>query len=190
MKKPTMLVLTAAALLSFAGYSQTPATSGDEGNGVAGAPALPGAVSSALDFFSRGTNYFAAVYGIDSQANGVGGGVAVGYKISDYVAPVMRLDYLDGTVWMPSASLQLQVPVPLFGKVLVIPFSSAGIATPIAGKGKDNLSAVGIFTAGAAVRLDFLPWSWAKKVDLVGDVEKWSGFEGLQYRAGVLYKFW
>ena len=132
---------------------------------------------------SSSSNWFVAPYGIaTTKASKYGGGLAIGYKLSDYVAPVMRLDYLDGTLWMPSASLQLQVPFTLFGKVTTIPFTFAGIATPIAGAGTLNGSAVGIYGAGAAFRL-------TTKFDFVGDIEKWSSFPGQQIRFGVLYKF-
>lgn len=140
--------------------------------------------SPIFQFLSQSsTNWFVAPYGIaTTTGNKYGAGIAVGYKLSDYVAPVMRLDDIDGTLWMPSASLQLQVPIIIMGKVTVIPFSFAGIATPLAGAGNLNGSAVGIFGAGAAFRL-------SSRFDVVGDVEKWSNFPGQQIRFGFLYKF-
>jgi hypothetical protein len=73
--------------------------------------------------------------------------------------------------------------------VTFIPFAFAGIATPIAGKGADNGTAVGIFGVGGAIRTDFIPGSsWWKPQDLIFDVEKWSGFQGTQYRFGFVWK--
>lgn len=147
------------------------------------APANPIIDSPVFGFLSHGSNFMVAPYGIVNTTDGkYGGGVAVAYKINDFVAPMMRVDYYDGTVWMPSASLQLQAPITLFGKFTVVPFAFSGIGTPIAGKGKDNGTAVGIFGAGLAARV-------STHFDLVADVEKWSGFNGQQIRFGVLYKF-
>lgn len=174
----SILLLGALTLSTPAINAQTADTNAPPDTGsIIGGPA-----SSLLDFLGTGSNWMIAPYGIVSTDQKFGGGVAVGYKISNFVVPTMRLDYFDGQVWMPSASLQLQAPLTILGKVTVVPFAFGGLATPIAGKGASNGSAVGIFGAGAAVRI-------SSKFDIVADYEKWSGFKGAQMRFGILYKF-
>src|SRR5882757_3770262 len=86
-----------------------------------------------FEFLGNGSNFMFAVYGIAGvDFKKFGGGVAIAYKITDFVAPVARLDYYDGNLWMPSGSLQLQVPLK-FGSVKIIPFGFSGIATPVGG---------------------------------------------------------
>jgi len=146
-------------------------------------PFLSGPTTQILDFLSHGSNWMAVAYGTaNDKFDKFGGGVALGYRASDFLVPTLRLDYYDGRVWMPSASIQLQAPMTLFGKITVIPFAISGIATPIAGKGSDNGTAVGIFGAGLAARVGA---HW----DIIGDAEKWTGFDGYQIRFGALYKF-
>jgi hypothetical protein len=110
--------------------------------------------------------------------------------VNDFVVPTVRLDYLDGELWMPSASLQLQAPVKLFGRMTLIPFGFGGIATPITGKGSDNGTAVGIYGIGGAIRLDFLGGNTSrwKPLDIIFDCEKWTGFPSQQYRLGFVWK--
>lgn len=147
-------------------------------------PALSGPVMDALTFMSTATtNWMIGAYGIyDQGTKSAGGGIGVGYKLSDFVVPIMRLDYLNDGLWMPSGNLQLQLPLTIMGKVTVIPLAFTGIATPLAGKGNDNGSAVGILGIGLAVRV-------AQHWDVLADYEKWSGFDGNQYRIAAAYKF-
>lgn len=138
--------------------------------------------SRLLAFLSEGSNWIVAPYGIYSPTSKrVGGGIGIGYKLSDFVVPTLRLDYMDGQLFMPSGTLQLQAPLTL-GKVTVIPLVFTGVATPLTGKGNDNLTPVGMFGIGAAVRLGT---HW----DLLADYERWTGFSGNQIRAGFAYKF-
>jgi hypothetical protein len=146
-------------------------------------PFTSGPLVTGLTWLGSASNIMGIAYGtMNDKADKFGGGVALAYKVSDFLAPTLRLDYWDGKVWMPSASLQLQSPITIGGKLTVIPFALSGIATPIAGKGTDNGTAVGIFGAGLAVRV-------SAKFDLIADCEKWTSFDGLQYRFGALYKF-
>lgn len=137
-----------------------------------------------LNLLSQGSNFIVAPYGIMWQSdhgNKFGGGVALAYKMSDFIVPSLRLDYLDGQIFMPSANLTLQAPVTL-NNVTVIPFGFSGLATPLSGKQDQNGTAVGIFGVGLAIRL-------GSKVDILADYEKWTGFSGNQYRFGIAYKF-
>lgn len=135
-----------------------------------------------LDFLSHSSNLIVAPYGIyDSGTKSAGGGIALAYKVSDYVLPTLRVDVIDKDVWMPSGSLQLQYPIPM-GKFTFIPFGFGGLATPLSGRGSDNGTAVGIIGLGADLKLSD---HWG----ILGDVERWSGFNGYQFRGGFHYKF-
>jgi hypothetical protein len=158
------------------------------------APVVTGAASTLWDFVTTGSNYWAAPYGtFGVSSHTMGGGIAVGYKVSEIINPVVRLDYFDGQFWMPSLTAQLQAPRALMGKIPVIPFGVAGIATPIAGAGTGNGSLVTVLGAGAAVKLDFLgSSSLLQHTDIVVDYEKWLGLpqkQQNQIRFGVLFKF-
>jgi len=123
-----------------------------------------------------------APYGIiSSDGEKYGGGIALAYRLTDFVVPVLRIDYYDQEIWMPSASIQLQAPITLSGKVRVTPFAFAGVATPLSDPEHDR-PVEGIFGVGAAVGL-------SKHFSLVADVEVWTGFEAEQIRFGVVYKF-
>lgn len=189
---PALLLIL--ALLTLPAFAQTNSTSGNL-NSAAGTNLITGPATQVIDFLTQGSNYMIAPYGIITTDGKVGAGIGIGYKVSDFVVPTLRIDALTDqpvsghqsgpqgvTVWMPSASLQLQAPLTIMGKVTVIPFAFAGIATPVAGKGANNGTPVGIFGAGMAERLGT---HW----DLIQDFEVWSGFSGNQIRLGVVYKF-
>lgn len=173
--KKLLLVLSLVTSLSVIAQTNPPPTLTDTN-------LVPPAASTFLSFLAGATNLMVAPYGIVGTEGKYGGGIALAYKLSDMIVPTIRMDYYDGRVWMPSADMQLQVPLLLGGKVTFIPFGFAGIATPLTGKGSDNFTPVAIIGAGGAVRI-------GAKWDLVGDIEKWSGFKGEQIRFGVLYKF-
>lgn len=173
-KLSTSIIL--AASIALVAQAQT------ETNTPPGVISGPGA--EVLSFLGTASNLMVVPFGTYSTDNGgkFGGGIALAYKASDFVCPMLRFDYLDKQITMPSAALQLQLPVTIAGKITVIPFAFSGVATPISGKGNDNGAVSGMFGAGAAVRI-------SSRFDLVGDIEKWTGFKGQQYRFGVLYKF-
>lgn len=152
---------------------------------------IPTPWDKVIQFLGQGSNWITAVYGIASTDHSTyGGGIGLGYRLSDFVVPFLRVDALqradtkDLEIWMPSGSLQLQVPFHLFGNTnfWVTPFAFGGIATPVSGRGVDNGSLVGIFGAGAAVR-------YKEHFGLIADYEKWSGFDGDQIRFGAYWKF-
>jgi hypothetical protein len=145
------------------------------------APIFGGPITNIFNFIGSGSNFMTAAYGIVSaDGEKTGGGLALAYKINDYVAPVLRVDYYDREIWMPSGSLQLQLPLTISSKVRVTPFVFAGVATPL--NSETDRPVEGIFGLGAAVGL-------TSKISLVADVEVWTGFESEQLRFGVLYKF-
>lgn len=148
---------------------------------------ISGPILEAWQFLTTpATNWIIVPYGMiwdkgSGQKNSYGGGIAAAYLLNAFVAPTIRLDYLDGRFWMPSGEVQLQVPVTILGKFEVIPFGFTGIGTPISGSDK-NGQVTGIFGIGGAVKI-------TKHFDLIADYEKWTGFSGNQYRFGVGYKF-
>ena len=146
-------------------------------------PVISGPVWTALTWGSgASTNWAFVPYGIwSSSGDKYGAGLAGLFKLNDFVVPMLRLDYYDSRVWMPSASVNLQAPLTLFGKFTAVPFVFTGLATPLSGKGNDNNTAVGIAGAGVAIRL-------TKYLDIAYDLEKWSGFDELQNRVGLVIK--
>lgn len=139
--------------------------------------------SPIIDFLSQGSNWMVAPYATYSTEDSkIGGGVAALYKVTDFVATGLRLDYIGSKFWMPSCQFQLQAPFVLLGKLTVTPFTVAGLATPIGGGGNNNGSAIGIFGAGASVAIN-------KKISIVADYEKWTDIPGHQIRFGFLYHF-
>jgi hypothetical protein len=150
--------------------------------------------STLWDFLTTGSNYWAVPYGTYSvSGHGVGGGLALGYKATEILNPVVRLDYFGGQFWMPSLTAQLQPPRTFMGKIPVIPFAIAGAATPISGNGAGNGTFVTILGAGVAVKTDILGsgWFWTHS-DIVVDYEKWLGLpqqDQNQIRVGWLIKF-
>lgn len=190
------LLLAAALATACAGNAQTNTTGLDTNGPV---PTISGPLTDVFKFLGKGSNWIVAPYGIIADSNAgstkrdFGAGIALGYRLNDYVVPTLRLDWLKSQLWMPSADLQLQAPVTLFGKVTVVPFGFTGIATPVSGQGANNGSVVGLFGAGAALRLDFLgSGAFWKHTDVVADYELWTGggFDNSkQVRFGLAYKF-
>jgi len=171
-----------AAMLCFAGYSQTnappPETSTNQPPTL---PEIPGIVLSFLS--NTASNWYVAPYGIYcNDTESFGAGIGIGYAINPNVVTVMRMDYVNGDIWLPSGSVQLQAPILLMGKIQATPFGFGGIATPISGRGKDNTTAVGIAGAGLGIRFN-------EHAGVVYDVEYWSSFSGPQHRFGVFWKF-
>lgn len=153
----------------------------------------PGQFTDWLNFIHEGTNFVTAVYGLvttDKNLHGGGGGVALGYRVSDLLVPVMRIDYLNRAFYQGSLNLELQAPITLATNWTVVPFGIAGGAVPFGGGTSGaSLTAQGIVGAGLALRLDFLG-GIGKKMDVVLDWEKWSAIPGNQYRGGIAWKFW
>lgn len=171
MKK--LLALSALVLSGFFCSAQTNTN----------APVITGPITNVFNFLGQGSNFMSAAYGIVStDGEKTGAGVALAYKINDWIAPVIRIDYYDREIWMPSGSLQFQAPITISGKVTVTPFAFGGVATPLNQDSSNHASVEGIFGIGAAVSL-------GRRFSIVADIEKWTGFEAEQLRFGVVYKF-
>jgi hypothetical protein len=147
-------------------------------------PSIPEIPGKIIDFLSvTASNWYVAPYGIySSDTESFGAGIGAGYSITPNVVTVMRIDYLNDEIWMPSGSLQLQAPIRLLNKLQVTPFAFGGIATPLSGRGDDNRTAAGIAGAGFGARFN-------DHLGLIYDVEYWSNFSGPQHRFGVFWKF-
>ncbi len=98
------------------------------------------------------SNLIVVPYGIAStDLKKFGGGLAVGYELSANVVPFLRIENYNGDFFMPSGTVQLQIPVHL-GSFTVIPLAYTGIAVPL-GNSHINDPVIGIVGTGAAVRL-------------------------------------
>jgi hypothetical protein len=75
----------------------------------------------------------------------------LGYELSPNVVPFLRLENYNGDFFMPSGTVQLQVPFHL-GSFTIIPLAYTGVAVPLGNK-HVNDPVVGIVGTGAALRL-------------------------------------
>ena len=126
-----------------------------------------------------GPRWLVVPFGIWSTANHSGAGVSVLYELTSNLVLGGRLDYLNGAIWMPSVNLQLQAPFQISKGLTLVPFSFTEAAVPL---GSASGSATPVLGAGLAVRL-------GTRVDIVADVERWTGMDGIQIRAGIIWKF-
>ncbi len=119
----------------------------------------PDVIHAWSDFLgSATTNIIIIPYGIAStDFKKFGGGLAVGYELSPNVVPFLRIEDYNGDFFMPSGTVQLQVPFHL-GSLTLIPLAYTGVAVPLGKHSSDPV--VGIVGTGAALRLgksfDFL----------------------------------
>lgn len=173
-----------AALIAFAVNAQTNQPPMTDTNAPASTNMFGEHVGKVVDFLSMtGSNWSVipfAIYSEDTKGGGVG--LAAMYSMTDFAGAFLRLDYLEGDIFMPSGNFQLQIPVKLAGKVTVVPFVLGGIATPLSGRGDDNGDPIGIFGMGMGLKV-------SRKVSVVYDSEVWSKFDGWQHRLGVLWRF-
>ncbi len=156
------------------------------------APAPAPIVENSILSFLSSSNAFVASYAIaDVSKKDFGAGIALGYKLTDYLATVMRWDYIEQRLWKPSISLQLQTTFKLFGGTIdATPLIYDGIATPLTGKG--SFSPINIAGVGLAVGF---PKSWHKSFlvphGAFGTIEHWSGSgeNSTQFRIGSYWNF-
>jgi hypothetical protein len=116
------------------------------------------------DFLSNATtNIIIVPYGIAStDFKKFGGGVAIGYELSQNVVPFLRIENYNGDFFMPSGTVQLQVPF-RFGGFTIVPLAYTGVAVPL-DNSHVNDPVVGIVGTGAAIRL-------GAKLDLLASYE-------------------
>jgi hypothetical protein len=124
------------------------------------------------------TNIIVVPYGIASEDfKKFGGGVALGYELSANVVPFLRLENYNGDFFMPSGTVQLQIPIH-FGSFTIVPLAYTGVAVPLGKHSSDPV--VGIVGTGAAIRL-------GKSFDLIGSYEMRSS-QGNQICLGIGWK--
>lgn len=124
--------------------------------------------------------WFVIPYGVYHSGDW-GAGVRGYYQVSTYVWTGLGLEWWEtkaagNTFYAPSASVQFQTPQKI-GPVEYMPFTCAGVITPLGGTGTDNKSVQGFVGAGLALKV-------YKAIYLAGDVETWS-VGGVSYRGGV-----
>lgn len=186
-----ILVLTAALFLGLSALAQQATNTvwvtnyvNVEANGT-NAPIFSGPLVNLWDA-AKMTNVITIGFGemnLDDTSK-FGGGLAVGYRINDYLVPFVRIGYIDKNVTTVSATAQLQLPVTLFGKVTAIPLTYAGTGTSVSGKGGRNGDVVGILGAGAGIRI-------GSRFDILATYELQTGSGIMDHLAlfGVGYKF-
>lgn len=191
--KTTILTLLAIVGLSLSSYGQTNAVAPDPVSPFTVGTNAPASTNSwfgphvggVIDFLSQsGSNWTVIPFVTfleDDQREELGGGIAAIYSISDYAGAMLRLDYLDGEVYMPSGNFQLQLPITLFGKVQAVPFALTGVATSL-NSGEDDGDVIGIVGTGLGVRV-------SDRIGVVYGIEYWTGFSGYQHRLGVAIRF-
>src|SRR5678815_2312785 len=124
------------------------------------------------------TNLIVVPYGMAStDFKKFGGGVAIGYQLSQNVVPFLRLENYNGDFFSPSGTVQLQVPVHLGGLTLV-PLAYTGVAVPLGKHANDPV--IGLVGTGAALRL-------GSKFDLIAAYEMRSS-QGNQICLGFGWK--
>lgn len=164
-------------------------------------PTIQQGAQEIVNALESGTNWWAEVHGLyaPSLAQKYGGGAGVFWNLSDLVYAGTRVDWVDGGFWMPSLDATFQVPLQITSWLRVAPFGVTGVGIPLSGAKVGDFTIPGsvkdnngqptaILGYGMAVHVakinttkKYLP----KSVDLLGDTEKWTGFEGNQYRVAL-----
>ena len=180
-------VITLMAAMTLAASAQTNAPSGAKPSASAEPTADRTGGGQTNSIGGMATNqpttftspWMVVPFGIWSTAKHSGAGVSLLYELTPNLVLGGRLDYLNGAIWMPSLNLQLQAPFRISKGLTLVPLTFTGAAMPL---GSGSGSATPILGAGLAVRL-------GTRVDIVADVERWTGMDGIQFRAGVIWKF-
>ncbi|MDE2102848.1 MAG: hypothetical protein KGL39_36730 [Patescibacteria group bacterium] len=164
---------------------------------------LQGGINMLLAAFENSiSNSYWVAYGM--KASGLpkqyGGGIGWFNPLSQYVVTGVRVDYIDGSFWMPSGSASLQLPLHLSSYFTLTPFTYAGVGVPLSGATiqvgnlinttvpgtvrDNNGQPTAILGYGVAVDL-YQGTDW--KLKALYDRETWTGFSGIQQRVGIAY---
>lgn len=148
---------------------------------------MPAPVTEAVEFLSTpSTNWQVAAYGIVNTRNhDTGFGVGAFYKVTENFGAVLRLDYLGGTLTMPSGNFQIQKEFTIANKFTTTMFGFTGVAVPVSDENSDAVA--GIFGIGFAIRIPETG-QWYVPRNILIDWEKWTNVDGTQVRAGVSWK--
>lgn len=187
MNKLLISLFACASLSAFAQTSTITAATATVTNSVTPPSTAPFLSSPIVDFLSH-SNLMMAIYPIyDSKTHNFGGGIGFGYKLSDFLVTTLRFDEINGRIWSPSASIQLQLPIHVLGKFDVIPLVYDGIATPLTGK--NSFDPINIAGVGGAI--EFHSTHWYVPAGIIADYERWTGggMNDNQFRIGPFWKF-
>lgn len=183
--KKFILTVSAVVALATAGYSQV----NTNANWVE---------SPVVSLFTQ-SNFLCGTFVMhDLTDKSWGGGVFAGYKLSEYIVPILRADYVRDSVFAVSGNIQLQLPIHLFvregrpnGLLTITPFAFAGVATSMNNDSTtDNGNPIGIFGTGGAIGLGSAT-AWYVPKFIAADYERWTGagFNDNQVRVGLGWKF-
>jgi len=105
------------------------------------------------------------------------------YPLTDHTFTGIRVDYMGGQFWMPSATVGLRADFQIYGHNFSS-FTTGGAIFPLSGAGQENGSIGAIVGAGVSTKV----WQNAKgnmSIDAFVAVEKWTIFNGETIRPGV-----
>lgn len=178
MKKSLLSFVLAVVCLT--GYSQT--------NTPAAAPWID---SPVLDFLSR-SNLLVVPYGVyDDGTHQFGGGIGLGYRVSEFLVPYLRFEQFGGKGWNVGGTAQLQVPIHLAGgKITIVPLFYPGIAVTSGTETGNDGNAVAILGTGIAIRFPQSDSLLAPRSLLVC-YERWTGggFNNNHWLGGLCWQF-
>lgn len=183
--KRFLLSLLAVGLLRLTGYSQTNAFTGIGLNTNTSPPTLTlgAGIDEAIAALTTATNWAVAPFLTlvkDAEADKTlwGGGVAGVYNLSEHAASIVRLDYLDGNLYLLGADLQLSLPFDTFsGNMRNTPFGFVGGAWKFS-SGQGDERVIGVVGAGYDLKFPKLSKHWS----VAFDAEYWSDRPGVQWR--------
>jgi hypothetical protein len=148
--------------------------------------AFPPILTGIIDTLQGATNLDYIVYGIyvpksgGTPASG-GEGFGIVYDITSQLGAVLRIDCLNAngnpSIWLPSGTMQFQVPVKITHKLTIYPFGFGGVASAISGQSAKNHTVVTITGGGAYLKLN-------KNWKVGGDWEIWDGNKQIRFGGG------
>ena len=207
MIKKIMLIVTMAMSMFIGEVAHSQNTNSPTSAVSTNEHTIAGGLQQIWDALTDGnTNWYFSVHGLYAPKlqEKWGAGVGAYYPLSKYVVAGVRVDWVNGGFWMPSGNAALQTkihPLKFIPEFSVTPFVYVGVGIPLSGAKFGDVTIPGsvvdnngeptvILGYGAAASL------WQDKarrisLNLVFDTEDWDGFEGKQYRGGLLinYKF-
>lgn len=187
--RTTIRSLVLFAILSLACLSVRADTTNLLGSGsvpTTDTNAFPPVLTGIIDTLQGATNLDYIVYGIYAPSHGTTGaswgeGFGIVYDITSQLGAVLRADCINAsghpTIWLPSGTMQFQVPVKITHSLTLYPFGFGGIASAISGQGADNHAVVTITGGGVYIKLN-------KNWKLGGDWEIWNGNRQIRFGGG------
>ncbi len=183
--KKLLAIIPLLVALSGQAQTNTPATN---------APSISGGFGIIFDTIAHDTNIWWEAHGLYGAGldHKAGGGIGMVYNINQYTFANIRLELVNGDLYMPQFTGGFGVPITLFGGVIAKPFVLGGVGVPLGG------ATIGTFKVpgnsgnpqaitGAGLEIKFSSTSkWA----IIGDAETWYPMSVKPiYRLGVAFKF-